>query len=157
MDYNPAFKRVEGVNNMLKMSKLVVMHDTEDMTYPMRPKDLDVNQRFSSWNGRKAMSDCVPVFTKPWEGTFLSAETLICTTVIKGDKDDGLWDDLVRVYKENFDDIDRCFNNYNHDNKDYCTHLRLLIPAALLSTGDILELGSGFNFNIFSSIRKSFR
>ena len=75
-------------------------------------------------------------------GLRMTDTRLICTTVIKGEKDDGLWEDLVKVYTDRYEDIDSCFNNYNHDNKDYCTHLRLLIPAALLAN-DILELGSG--------------
>ena len=92
------------------------------------------------------MTDCSkPIYNFPYlhSGLTLTDERLICTTVIQGDKDDGLWEEMVKAYTDSYEDIDSCFNNYNHDNKDYCTHLRLLIPAALLAKGDILELGSG--------------
>ena len=91
------------------------------------------------------MTDCSltdSLFHTYTPGLTISDTRSICTTVIKGDKDDGLWEELVKVYTDSYEDIDSCFKKYNHDNKNYCTHLRLLIPAALLAE-DILELGSG--------------
>ena len=54
VDYSPAGNRVEGVNGVIKKSKLVILHDSEEMRYISRPKDFDHNMKFSTWNGAKA-------------------------------------------------------------------------------------------------------
>ena len=47
------------------------------------------------------------------------------------------------LHRNHFSDIDRCYRHYNRDNKPYGTHLRLVVVASLLTSGDILELGAG--------------
>ena len=42
VDYNPYQNRVEGVNAMLKRSKVVVLHDSEENGYINKP--IDFNQ-----------------------------------------------------------------------------------------------------------------
>ena len=54
VDYTPAPDRVEGVNGVLKKSKLVILHDSEEVRYKNRPKDLNHKRKFSTWNGAKA-------------------------------------------------------------------------------------------------------
>jgi len=108
-------------------------------------------RRFSKWNGHKTFTDCSePVLYKRYNeewglGTavHIKKERTICTTMIQGAKDNGLFDKVVQVYKEKFEDVDSCYYHHNMNNAPYCTHLRLLLPAALLSTGDVIELGSG--------------
>ena len=53
-------------------------------------------------------------------------ERIICTTVIKGEMDDneGLFEKVVKVYNENFDDLNRCYHHHNLEEEMYCTHLR---------------------------------
>ena len=53
VDYSPAVNRVEGVNGVIKKSKLVILHDSEEMRYIARPKDFDHNMKFSTWNEAK--------------------------------------------------------------------------------------------------------
>ena len=54
VDYAPAPLRVEGVNGMIQKSRLVILHDSEEMRYLDRPKDLNHKRKFSTWNGAKA-------------------------------------------------------------------------------------------------------
>ena len=42
VDYNPYQNRVEGVNAMLKKSRVVVLHDSEEEQYIDKP--IDFNQ-----------------------------------------------------------------------------------------------------------------
>ena len=68
---------------------------------------------------------------------------IICTTMIQGAKDNGLFEKVVRiqsvfivlinkikvvrVYKERFEDVDSCYYHHNMNNVPYCTHLRFNI------------------------------
>ena len=53
-------------------------------------------------------------------------ERIICTTIIKGERDDhqGLFEKVVEVYNENFDDLNRSYHHHNLGGEMYCTHLR---------------------------------
>ena len=53
-------------------------------------------------------------------------ERIICTTIIKGKIDDhqGLFEKVVDVYNENFDDLNRSYRHHNLGGEMYCTHLR---------------------------------
>ena len=53
-------------------------------------------------------------------------ERIICTTIIKGERDDhqGLFEKVVEVYNENFDDLNRSYRHHNLGGEMYCTHLR---------------------------------
>ena len=56
----------------------------------------------------------------------LNITRVICTTVMKGalDEEDGVFEKIVDVYKNNFADLDKCYNEYSHNNMGHCTHLR---------------------------------
>merc|ERR1712012_1489379 len=50
VDFSPAYLRVNGVNSMLKKSKIVILHDSEEQRYPNLPKDFKYDEKFSKWN-----------------------------------------------------------------------------------------------------------
>merc|ERR1719367_1987060 len=112
---------------MLKMSKIVILHDSEEQRYKNIPKDFHYDSKFS-------LSYKIPM-------EYIN----ICTTVIKGETDakDGLFEKLLSIYEDHFESLDNCYRHYNPKNLNYCSHLRLLIPASILSSGNIVELGSG--------------
>ena len=148
MDFSPAVMRAEGLNEMLKKSRLVLLHDSEELRYYLRAEDLNVKRKFSSWNGHKAMTDCDDVFYNitidPSSKMKISDTRQICTSIIKGDKDSGdLFEKMVELFDDHYDDINSCYHYYNYNSKDFCSHLRLLIPSTILVSGDILEMGSG--------------
>ena len=70
-----------------------------------------------------------------------SLEKEIWTTLIRGDldKDDNVFNSIVKAFKENFDDVNAGYRHYNKKNLDYGTHARLLLVAAMMTHGDILE------------------
>ena len=78
-------------------------------------------------------------------GPFGSLEKDIWTTMIRGDldEDDKVFNFIVKVFKENFEDIDAVYRFYNKKNNIYGTHVRLLLVAAMMTNGNILELGTG--------------
>jgi len=152
IDFSPSSLRITGVNSMLKMSKIVILHDSEEQRYKNIPKDFHYDSKFSYWNGKKAFTDCSK--TLKYNLTTLSSSSSykipnsyinICTTVIKGETDakDGLFEKLLSIYEDHFESLDSCYRHYNPKNLNYCSHLRLLIPASILSSGNIVELGSG--------------
>ena len=148
MDFSPAVMRAEGLNEMLKKSRLVLLHDSEELRYYLRAEDLNVKRKFSSWNGHKAMTDCDDVFYNitidPSSKMKISDTRQICTSIIKGDKDsEDLFEKMVELFDDHYDDINSCYHYYNYNSKDFCSHLRLLIPSTILVSGDILEMGSG--------------
>ena len=53
-------------------------------------------------------------------------ERIICTTLIKGemDENEGLFEKVVKVYDENYADLNRCYHHHNLEEEMYCTHLR---------------------------------
>jgi hypothetical protein len=74
-----------------------------------------------------------------------SLEKEIWTTLIRGDldEDDNVFNSIVKAFKENFDDINAGYRHYNKKNLDFGTHARVLLVAAMMTHGDILELGTG--------------
>ena len=72
-------------------------------------------------------------------------EKQIWTTLIRGDLDqDGeVFGSIIKAFEHNFDDINSGYRHYNRQNVDYGTHARLLLLSALMTHGDILELGTG--------------
>merc|ERR1719195_851783 len=154
---------------MLKTSEIVILHDSQEQRYHDIPSDFQLviqsqgepespgfratgYTRVSKWNGHNTFTDCS---NGNWDITYVTEEwglgkvahnekmRIICTTMIQGAKDNGLFNKVVKVYKERFEDVDSCYYHHNMNNAPYCTHLRLLLPAALMSTGDVIELGSG--------------
>ena len=79
------------------------------------------------------------------KGSFGSLDKEIWTTMIWGylDEDDKVFNLIVKVLKENFEDIDAVYRFYNEKNNIYGTHVRLLLVAAMMTNGNILELGAG--------------
>ena len=69
----------------------------------------------------------------------------VWTTLFRGDLDiDGkIYDSIVTAFNEHFDDINDVAKQYNKDDHIYGTHTRLLLVAAMMTGGDILELGAG--------------
>ena len=67
------------------------------------------------------------------------------TTLISGDldQDDALFNSIVEAFKNNLDEANAGYKNYNEENAAYGTHARLLLVAAMMTHGDILELGMG--------------
>ena len=66
------------------------------------------------------------------------------TTIIQGDldKEGKVFESIIRKFKENVEDVNAGYNYYNKDNLYRGTHIRLLIVAAMMTCGDILELGT---------------
>ena len=72
-------------------------------------------------------------------------EKNIGTTLISGDldKDGKVFDSIVKAFKDNFDDVNAGYRYYNRENLATGTHARLLLVCAMMTHGDILELGIG--------------
>ena len=72
-------------------------------------------------------------------------EKEIGTTLIRGDldKDGKVFDSIVKAFKENFDDVNAGYRYYNRENLATGTHALLLLVSAMMTHGDILELGIG--------------
>ena len=71
----------------------------------------------------------------------------IWTTIIQGDLDEEgkVYQAIVNKFKKEFDEVNAVYRHYNRKNIDYGTHARLLIVAAMMTSGDILELGTGYH------------
>ena len=67
------------------------------------------------------------------------------TTLISGDldQDDAVFNSIVEAFNNNLDEANAGYKNYNEENAAYGTHARLLLVAAMMTHGDILELGMG--------------
>ena len=61
----------------------------------------------------------------PW--IQIKKERTICTTMIQGKHDRGLFETVVNVHRHRFEELDSCYYHYNMDNAAYCTHLRWLL------------------------------
>ena len=101
------------------------------------------------WNGRPCFTDISETTKVIFHvDSSFGTETLeknIWTTLIRGDLDeDGeVFDSVVKTFKNRYDDINAGYRHYNKDNLDYGTHARLMLVAAMMTHGDILELGTG--------------
>ena len=69
----------------------------------------------------------------------------VWTTLIRGDLDQDatVFNSIVKEFNDKFDDLNAGYRHINKDNVDYGTHARLLLIAAMMTHGDILELGTG--------------
>ena len=66
------------------------------------------------------------------------------TTIIQGDLDDGgkVFNSIKKKLKHQADEINAAYKHYNKDNLYAGTHIRLLFVAAMMTCGNILELGT---------------
>ena len=69
------------------------------------------------------------------KGSFGSLDKEIWTTMIWGylDEDDKVFNLIVKVLKENFEDIDAVYRFDNEKNNIYGTHVHLLLVAAMMT------------------------
>jgi len=146
VDFDPGPNRAAAVDRLLVRARLVILHDTESYVHPKNPMQFPadfIRTAGTTWNGRPAFTDQSDT-TEVREGG-LSWTTKKFTTVIQGDLDTqgSLFSTLCRTFQDHFDDINLCYRHYNVDNKDYGTHMRLLLVGTLLTAGDVLELGAG--------------
>lgn len=145
IDHSPMERRTADTARLLRTSRLVVIHDTENYqikNHMNLPQDF-IDTMGRSWNGRNCFTD-ISDLTTVIVNSFL-VEKQIWTSVIQGDLDtDGeTFNSVVTAFQTIFKDVNGAYRHYNKENKDYGTHLRLTLTAALLTQGDILELGTG--------------
>lgn len=145
IDHSPMERRTVDTARLLRTSRLVVIHDTENYqikNHMNLPQDF-IDTLGKRWNGRNCFTD-ISDLTTVIVNSFL-VEKQIWTTVIQGDLDtDGeTFNSVVTAFRTMFKDVNGAYRHYNKENKDYGTHLRLTLTAALLTQGDILELGTG--------------
>ena len=68
----------------------------------------------------------------------------VWTTIVQGDLDhEELFSEVVEVLSDHREGINGLHRTYNPDRAGFGTHLKLLAVAALLTRGDILEMGAG--------------
>jgi len=147
VDNAPMKNRTSTAERLLRRTKLLIIHDTEEL---ILPHDFSKSHG-SMWNSH-------PCFTDVSDEIFISMglpglglahlgdfEKQIWTTLIRGDldKDGKVFDSVVKAFKDNFDDANAGYRFYNNENAAYGTHARLLLVAAMMTHGDILELGMG--------------
>ena len=82
-----------------------------------------------------------------FEISFSSSTTLeqkILTTIIQGDldKNGNVFESIIAKFQEHADDINAGYHHYNEDNLYEGTHIKLVLAAAMVTCGDILELGT---------------
>ena len=99
------------------------------------------------WMGRPCFSDVSDITRAPTSSSFennLSSEKRIMTTIIQGDLDYGgnLFNSVKRKIQEDSSDVNAAYKHYNNENDYSGTHLKLLLVAAMMTCGDILELGT---------------
>ena len=103
------------------------------------------------WNGHPCFTEVSDITktsaTNKFEISFSSSTTLekkILTTIIQGDldKDGEVFESIIDKFQEHVDDINAGYNHYNENNLYEGTHIRLVLAAAMMTCGDILELGT---------------
>ena len=103
----------------------------------------------ATWHGVPCLTDVsdptVVSMTRRGVLGVTTVEKEIWTTLIKGDLDikGDIFNSVVEAFKNNYDELNAGYRYYNQENVDYGTHARLLLLAALMTHGDILELGTG--------------
>jgi len=149
VDNHPMEKRTSTAARLLKRTKVLIIHDTEDFNIhnPLKlPQDF-IESNGAFWNGHPCFTDIsdkakITLGHLPGLGDYMKP---IWTTLIRGDldKDGKVFDSIVKSFKDDFDDVNAGYRFYNNENAAYGTHARLLLVAAMMTHGDILELGMG--------------
>ena len=72
----------------------------------------------------------------------------VWTTLVQGDMDQGgeLFREVIETVDSYAGEVSAVYKTYNPNRAGFGTHLKLLLVAALITDGDILEMGSG-NFS----------
>ena len=91
------------------------------------------------------MTDVSEITQSSFQVSKIKLNKKIWTTLIQGDLDrDGkVFNSITKAFKENYSDINAGYLHYNKENLAHGTHIRLVILAAMMTHGDILELGTG--------------
>lgn len=120
VDNRPKGKRAPNLVRLIRQSLLVVAHDTITSDSMHWPKN---------WGGRESIA------TKIGPGT----------TLIKGDldRDGAAFKRATNLFKTS-SQVQQLFSEYNPHNVSTGSHITLLASAVLATTGDVLELGTGF-------------
>ena len=167
----PVERRVKDAASLLTNTHVLIIHDTDNPAlttsrFPLPPdfrsKTRIQNQIYkfcfkyrksgkSKWNGHPCFTDVSDITktsaTNKFEISFSLSTTLekkIFTTIIQGDldKDGKVFESIIAKFQEYGDDINAGYNHYNEDNLYKGTHIRLVLAAAMMTFGDILELGT---------------
>ena len=81
----------------------------------------------------------------------------VWTTLVQGDMDQGgeLFSEVIETVDSYAEEVNTVYKTYNPDRAGFGTHLKLLLVAALITDGDILEMGSGdFSTRVLHDIVK---
>jgi len=147
----PIRSRVKEASRLLSNTKVLIIHDTGNPAltpaYHLLTQSIsrDLPEDFggsgeSLWNGRPCYTDVSDVIFE----SSVSSEKKIMTTIIQGDLDDGgkVFNSIKKKLKHQADEINAAYKHYNKDNIYAGTHIRLLFVAAMMTCGNILELGT---------------
>lgn len=129
VDNRPGAKRGPNALRLVERAEIIVTHDT-NQNDALWPKDWINTRKTDSpiWAGRRVFTDK----RGPW------------TSVIQGDMDKtgAVFDKVVSAFSSG--EITPYWDQFNPTHSGWGSHVRLLTAAALSTTGDILELGTGF-------------
>merc|ERR1719233_80835 len=154
----PLRSRVKEASRLLSSTKVLIIHDTgnPELTPAYHlltqfisrelPEDFGGSGE-SLWNGRPCFTDVSDLTRTSTANNFestLSSEKRILTTIIQGDLDDGgeVYNSIKRKLKLNNNEINAAYKHYNKENLYAGTHIKLLFVAAMMTCGNILELGT---------------
>ena len=113
----------------------------------------------NAWNGRPAVTDKSQL-SLLYEHPVLphGVKLPVWTTLVQGDFDHGeLFSEVLEVLSDSdlIEGINGVHRTYNPGRAGFGTHLKLLVVAALLTKGDILEMGAGdFSTEVLHDIIK---
>ena len=119
------------------------------MELPGYPLHILRSSNGATWHGVPCLTDVSDSTTvrmiRSGAQSISTLEKEIWTTLLRGDMDiDGkIFNSVREAFKDNYDDLNAGYRHYNNKNHAYGTHARLLLLAALMTHGDILELGTG--------------
>merc|ERR1719483_90717 len=143
VDHPNLERRLAAVERLLKQSSVLIMHDTEQLDGENKnvPRDF-IESRGALWNGRSCFTD---IYDSTNVVRISTLQLQVWTTIFRGDLDINgkIYDSIVKAFSEHFDDINDVARLYNKEGNVYGTHTRLLLVAAMMTSGDILELGAG--------------
>lgn len=141
VNHLPIDRRATDAWRLLKKTRLLVIHDTESFSMI---KQMDFSNNGCQWNGIPCYLDVShPTKTVLSMGAVMTKT--VWTTLIQGGRDQGgvAFRSVVDAFEENSDLLNSGYRHYNKNNTASGTYLRLLLAAAMLTHGDMLELGSG--------------
>jgi len=125
VDQRPTWKRAHQAHRLLDRCELMVIHDIEPNPDSDWPEDWCKNK----CEKRRTHTDTTRL---PW------------TKIVQGDLDTTgkIFDRAVAAIKAN--ETEYIYKKFNSEEHSFGSHIKVLSAAALYTSGDVLEMGTGF-------------